>query len=81
MKESINYPHYCDDCMHQKVCKYESKVREYESSSPGYDIGIGPKFMKSVECPHKIYILSDNKNSQDTGITYKYYSNNKDASP
>lgn len=44
---------YCDDCIHQKVCKYTKNVRDYEQMSPQFYDGTGPRFIRSVDCAMK----------------------------
>ena len=47
---------YCDDCIHNDVCKYVKDVRKYEDQPITYVDGsaTGPVLHCTVNCPSKL---------------------------
>lgn len=41
---------YCDDCVHQHVCKYKKQIQEYEAKAPVVSTVTGPIIAYSIDC-------------------------------
>ena len=52
-KEGEGRMSYCDDCVHQRVCKYIKQVKEYEAKAPEVSTVIGPVISYSIRCTEK----------------------------
>ena len=45
---------YCNDCLHQQVCKFKNEVQAYEAKAPVFSTGLGPKIEYMITCSYKI---------------------------
>ena len=46
---------YCDNCIHQKVCRFTKDIKKHESAPVQYLSGYtdGPTAKYAVDCPYK----------------------------
>lgn len=45
---------YCDNCIHERVCKHVKYVKEYEEKCNGVVTADGLRFTCKPECVHKL---------------------------
>ena len=47
---------YCDDCIHEKVCRFTKDIKKRESAPVEYLSGYtdGPTIKYAVDCPYKM---------------------------
>lgn len=47
---------YCDDCIHQKVCRFTKDIKQHESAPVEYLSGYtnGPTIKYAVDCPYRM---------------------------